>query len=245
MNNEKKRFAILLLVPMCFVLAVVAIVSGLSFSAGSDFRFAIINKDELKKSNEQFSLNDNDISVVRDMVKAYYEGDKNQLRAGIREGSYSEDKKEWGDLEISFLMDVDEMKATYKVTIIHDNKDAYNNRIICASAKYSKYPDAYCRGTDLNSSISANMDDVLPYDGVDELGREFRLDYVNQLNQTQLKITLFSQCDDEGAPDAAMKVAKEFIRSHGMDPEQVPISIDKSACWYEDAEPENADPVLE
>ena len=156
------------------------------------------------------------------------------IMADVRDGSYKETVSQ-GITTATFLVDIDDVKQTYIVTVSwSDGSVELSDAILisCPSESESKYPDSYCKGMydntdDVENRVKYSLYSELPVtiDRFDFASREaiyceIRGDF-DENNQLVLKIIDYSG----GLKDEAI----EKIREMGYNPDDYEIIyFDKS-----------------
>ena len=147
------------------------------------------------------------------------------LEVLVRPSSY-EEKESDAIKKYSFLVDVDALKATYKISFSFAEKQSFYERpdISCPAPELMKYPDTYCR-IGRTSTTSATIGSYLP--------AEFRLGSgelvvvsvgYNDEGKDYLNVRV-SSCGNNEVINSARENTKQWISSHGFDAEQYDIKI--------------------
>jgi hypothetical protein len=241
MNEEaiiKKRIKVFVLIFVAFVLVIVGLSLAIPKLTDENYKIDIVNKQEIKKDSV---VDEKDFKRVqkelRRVLQEYYNTPENEaIEASVRESSYKETNysgKSDSQTEIEFLMDVENNKATYWVYIIHDSNAPYAISLNCANVKESKYPDTFCIGTNDNSSIDANLEDLFPYRKIENGKQIYKA--THPTHSTGILLAVDANCDDETAKNAAVEDFKKIITERGMNTDGVVFSFDESNCKaYED-----------
>ena len=230
-----RRTKLLIFGIVTFVLVVVAGSIAVNFFANMSHA----NVDIVNSANPNGVIDTNDYNRVkaeiRDLARAHYgleDGEK--INATIRESTYEEIGDE-NSKRISFLIDVENTKVTYRVWLDHINKDSYGSiALSCVAPKEAKYPESFCIGTDGHSSIDVTMEGDLPYRKMDDDGEVlYKVDH--PAYEPKLILELYTKCDDKTTQEKYTKEIKEWITAYGIDAEQVSFEFDETACLvYED-----------
>jgi hypothetical protein len=229
MDGGRKRVIIMFLFPASLMALILAIGVCYSTFSNNDVNIKIVNRSKVIEDNNAI-ISAKDFEKISDLAKKTIVKSNKSSVIGIREASYKEVKRSWGATEISFIADMIGSGVSYKVLFEHDSDDVSKMSFVCASTALARNPEAFCEGTNFNSSISANMDSILPYYGEGDFKDKYRLDYISKNDKSKLELAVFTKCNDQAAFDAALGDAKEVIRKYGMDPEQVPITISRDYC---------------
>lgn len=233
-NNDvslKRRYALLALVA-CGVLLIVVASMILSSILAPDYKVDIMNEGSVKKENKEGVVSKKDFDNVKQVVRRvardnYKVNDDERLDVRVRESTYAE-KKAGKTTTVEFIIDVENIKASYAVSLWHDTSEVYHVDLKCTSAADAKYPETFCIGTNFYSSIDSNFKDKLPYRKVVNGVQKYVLRQIN--NQAKLSLGVDAKCDDQNAISAARTEVEEMIASYGLDPKQVPIETDINVC---------------
>lgn len=91
--------------------------------------------------------------IIKDNVK---DADRNIIRdVQIRDGSYTEEEvNNDGVIQAGFIVDIDSIQQTYRVTISWDKNDAsvMDAIIDCPTPDENRFPDSFCQGTYRNTN---------------------------------------------------------------------------------------------
>lgn len=225
---SRKRMIIMFLFCVDLMVAIVALSFVVSRTIDNTKSINIVNKESLVRDNK-VTMSDKAAKKLNSTLSEFI-GDRRIGNVGIREATYEESTTEWESKEISFLADVLETGSTYYVFLTERKDGNTEVSLTCMPARLAKNPADYCVGTEHSSSIDANMDGDLPYSGKGDFEGKYQLDYITASNKAVLELRVFAKCSDQEAFDAALVDAKNVIRDHGMDPEQVPIEVSKDYC---------------
>ena len=117
----------------------------------------------------------------------------------------------------TFLVDVDEYRQTYRVTI-----DQYTVNINCPNINESKYPSSFCigNGAEGDDSTTIVFGDMLPYSGETSEGELFSLQRpssggISYTRSPNLNLYVYACSDFEAAKERARDSVEEYITSLG------------------------------
>ncbi len=233
----RNRTILLIVGAIAFAAIIVAISIVAVTLSGDDSGVEIANEDNVT-SAEESSIESHDYSLIKKQLRtlltdSYSLPENEEIKALIRESTYTESGED-GKKIISFTLDVENVKTTFYIWMSQTSEDASEVSISCAPTNDSKYPETFCIGTEGYSSIDANLSADLPY-RYKENG-ELKFEITHEVYDPKLVLSVQASCDDEEAVETAKAQAKAWIKSYGLDPEQVPIEEDKTSCKaYEDA----------
>lgn len=241
MNEERtdvtRNRAILLAVgAVAFVILIIAISVVVSVLSDDDSGVTFANESNVTKS-EDTSIEKHDYKLIKKQLRAvltnrYNLPENEEINALIRESTYQESGDD-GEKTITFTLDVENVKVTYYVWMIQTSEEASEVSLSCAPAKDSKYPETFCIGTEGHSSIDANMSSQLPYRYIVNGEEKYKISH--EPYEPYLILSIRAKCDDNEAVNVAKNNVREWISSFGLNPDQVPVEIDKTACEaYED-----------
>ncbi len=235
-DTTKNRTILLIVGAVAFVLVIIALSMLISRLSTDDSNVTLVNENNVTQAEES-TVKQKDYSLIkkqlRDLLTSQYNVSENEeIRALIRESTYTENGDE-NEKVISFTLDVENTKTTFYIWMSQTSEDASEVSISCAPVNDSKYPETFCIGTEGYSSIDANLSADLPY-RYKENG-ELKFEITHEVYDPKLVLSVQASCDDEEAVETAKAQAKAWIKSYGLDPEQVPIEEDKTSCKaYED-----------
>ena len=154
-----------------------------------------------------------------------FDDSKSEIIALVRPSSFSKITKD-GITNYSFLVDVDEFKATYQVSFaLVGNKGFYEAPMVdCPTPDLMKYPETYCKG-EKTSTMSVTIGRNLPYyfnlsSGelvTVTLGR-------NEANEEVLNVRV-SACGNETIVAEARDKVNVWIKSLGYEPSDYKLNI--------------------
>ena len=154
-----------------------------------------------------------------------FDEDKQEIIALIRPSSFVREESD-GVTSYSFLMDVDEFKATYSVSFaLMKGKGFYEAPMVdCPAPELMKYADTYCKG-EKTSTMSVTIGRSLPYyfnlesgelvtvtRGVDDAGEEY----------LQARV---SACGNETIVAKTTEAVQKWIKSLGYEPSDYKIKV--------------------
>lgn len=232
----RNRTILLIVGAIAFVAVIIAISIVAITLSSDDSGVKIANEDNVTDA-EDSSIESHDYSLIKKQLRtlltdSYALPENEEIKALIRESTYAESGED-GEKIITFTLDVESVKTTFYVWMSQTSEDASEVSISCAPTNDSKYPETFCIGTEGYSSIDANMSADLPY-RYKENG-ELKFEITHEEYDPRLILSVQASCDDDAAVETAKNKAKEWIKSYGLDPEQVPIEENKSSCKaYED-----------
>lgn len=228
LKKTEDRKKIIILCCIAFVLVIVALSflinnllkgnEGVQISNAQNISGVIDNKD--------YSLVKKELVT---MLKANYKIDNSDVKTSIRESSYKE--TDTGNKKtITFLMDVETVKATYNVWLIHDtsNDGAAGVTFTCADLDVTKYPDTFCIGTEFYSTIDVQLGKKLPHSGY--IDGKYAYEISHEAYDPHLKVGITTLCGDQTAYDKAYAAAMDWIDQQGIDHSIYPITMVKDAC---------------
>ena len=239
MNNgvfNKKQLIIFGLAISVFVLLIVFISLLVMNLTKDNPNVSIVNESTTKKEGV---IDNKDIdfikSQVRDLSKFIYNlDDDTEIVASIRESTYVEKSFGENDKYIELVIDVDTTKASYRAEFEHNAANGKRVIFMCLPSSESKYPEAFCMGSEGHSSIDSTLGDILPYRKMVDGSQLYKLDKRIDGN-VGLLLEVQATCDDDATREKAVSEVKELIRTYGLDPEQVPLGVDETTCHaYED-----------
>ena len=232
----KKQIIILALGVSVFVLLIVFVSLIIMNVTKENPNVSMANEETVKKEGV---IDDQDLDFVktqvRDLSKFLYALDDDQeIEVSVRESTYKEEPYGKDGKYISVVVDVDTTKASYRAEFEHHSAKTKRVVFSCLPASESKYPEAFCYGTEGHSSIDSTLSDMLPYRKIVNGVEYYKVDKDN--TAVRLLIQVQATCDDDAARENAKAEVKKMVGEYGLDPEQVPISIDPTTCKaYEDS----------
>ncbi len=152
-----------------------------------------------------------------------FSDDKDGVIAIVRPSSFTK-TTDMGVTSYSFLMDVDEFRATYQVSFaLMKGKGFYESPMVdCPAPELMKYEGAYCQG-EKTSTLSTTIGRSLPY--------YFNLDTgelvtvmrdVDVGGSDYLKVRV-SSCGDAAIVERATEAVQQWIKSLGYEPSNYKI----------------------
>lgn len=226
-NQNITRRNLVVLALVAFVLLVVALSLAIKYFVDNSSRVAVKNTRDINGL-----IDDNDYQKMKTSLHKLLE-DKYGISkdtvvdATIRESSYN-DRTNGNEGAISFLLDIDSLKLTYNVSIIHSSSSHFDISFGCPKLSASKYPETFCIATDNHSTIDAELDNKLPYRGyIDGIST-----YVirHNVNVPKLTIEIYTLCGDTAARERALKDALTWIDGTGISSEFIPYEAPEKFC---------------
>lgn len=190
--------------------------------------FSKDTKDAIKSSLlEKILLNTEDIVDI----------EKNAL---IREDTFSEN-----DLTTDFIVDIENIKQSYKVSILNDDTNSHGSSITISCLTYEEkdkiiYPDFKCKNF-TNSSINALLPSQIPIlDNVlkekikqrqeiqtnDTVSNVFI--YIEQIDNNNLLASSYA-CSDKEVISQTKSIVDDWIAFHGFNPKDYSVNF-KDSC---------------
>ncbi len=233
---NKKRLVIFGLSISVFILFIVLISLVVMNITKEDPKVSMLNEETLK---DEGVINNKDIDFIKSQVRElskflYGIDDDTEIVTSIRESTYKE--KPYGDdgKYIEVVVDVETTKASYFAEFEHEASKGKRVMFSCLPSNEAKYPEAFCMGSEGHSSIDSTLGDVLPYRKMVNGSQLYKLGKRTD-GIVGLTLEVQATCDDDAAREKAKTEVKELIHSYGLDPEQVPLSVDPNTCKaYED-----------
>ena len=158
--SRTQKIAILFILQALIIIAIVTVVNR-TFSKPKDHIDTVGDTEILKNvPSEEFELyeqalwniiSETDGGASRSVIKD----------AAVRENSYSETENEAGDVQISFVVDIDSIKQSYRIILGWNDDGPITPLIDCLPISEAKYPDSVCHGTYRNSN---DLSLYLPYE---------------------------------------------------------------------------------
>ena len=140
-------------------------------------------EDSLWQNIKEY-VKDVDRSVIRDVQ--------------IRDGSYEEMEVNGdGVIQAKFIVDIDSIQQTYRVTIswANDGSDVMETIIGCPTPDENKYPDSFCQGTYRNTdSLSLYLPHYVYPEGHDDVAPNY---YISGDEDSKTIIIAVSDCNIE------------------------------------------------
>lgn len=153
------------------------------------------------------------------------------LKAIIRENSITYSVDENNNLaNASFLIDLNNPKLTFQVEY---QKNVDFVALLCPPIELAQDQNVFCIGYNGQSTIDANLDKYLPYQGFTPNGTYFSIwhDYDDK-NKPFLN-TYANACDDEESNQEASATIKYWLMQHGIaNPDIIPINLQTSNCTH-------------
>ena len=176
-----------------------AISSYLSSNEIDDFRISLLSFLESYYIDKGSTIDD--IQIRPDSVQSF--------KSTNSYGDYA---------NISFLIDIDSLKQTFRIDYIsdHTKRTSPRTEITCPKVSETKYPDSICKNT-LTPNISASIKSYLPYETRLPSGEKILVKKLTYKSGPQLEIYLYS-CDDKNPPvTAAESLVKTWVETIGDD----------------------------
>lgn len=154
-----------------------------------------------------------------------YDDDRQEIVALIRPSSFSKTEQN-GIKNYSFIMDVDEFKATYLVSFaLMGNKGFYESPMVdCPAPDLMKYPETYCKG-EKTSTASVTVGRSLPYYFNLDSGELITVTLSRtNANEEYLNVRV-SSCGNKTVITEATKSVQNWIKSLGYEPEKYKIIV--------------------
>jgi len=154
-----------------------------------------------------------------------FDDNKTEIKALVRPSSLTIAEKD-GIISYDFLVDIDEFKATYKVSFaLMKGKGFYESPLVeCPTPDQMKYAGVECRG-EKTSTLTVTVGKSLPYYfnlGTGELVTVTRS--IDDAGDDYLQVRV-SSCGDAAVVSAARQGVKEWISSLGYAPDKYKIEI--------------------
>ncbi|MBQ3296996.1 hypothetical protein IJH01_02650 [Candidatus Saccharibacteria bacterium] len=186
----------------------------------------LVNLDQVDSGLSNSEVGDLERFIWESLQRTQgFDNETNEIIALIRPSSFSKVEQD-NITNYSFLIDVDEFKATYQVSFaLMGNKGFYEAPMVdCPTPDLMKYPETYCKG-EKTSTLSVTVGRSLPYyfnlasgelvtvtSGRDEASKEV------------LNIRV-SSCGDEVIKSEARKEVESWIQSLGYEPSDYQFNV--------------------
>lgn len=235
-NVTRNRAILLIVGALAFIAVVVAISIVVITIMDDDSGVTIANESNVTKSDDT-SIKKHDYELIKRQLRSvlkdrYSIPESEEINAIIRESTYKESGED-DEKTITFTIDVENAKVTYYVWMIQTSEDASEVSLSCAPTNDSKWPETFCIGTEGYSSIDANMASQLPHRYVVDGDEKWKL--THEAYDPKLELHVRARCDDNESVNAAKNAAREWVKGFGLNPDQVPVEENKTACQaYED-----------
>jgi|GEM_PF-3517796 len=210
--NGKIRTLINLGVILISVIVIIWVASSMVKSATSPTTtISNYSQTDVELTSEEKEYFD---TALAEILNAHY-ADKfkkySDLTLTIRPDTFSTTQTE-GSQTTTFIVDIDELKLTYDVSIRLPEEDVAV-MITCPSPSLMKYSNTFCIGHDNSSSIDTILGDYLPYTGFLDDERPYTIaKSLTDDNYPALSIYL-SSCESENLDAQAISAAKSWINS--------------------------------
>lgn len=152
MQNLDKKQKIGILV-FCQLVVIVIIVMVINFSFGERNHIETVNEGVLSSvpNSEKELYHDELWNIIKNNVDGL---DKSIINdAVVRDGSYIEtvDENNKNAKQVDFLVDIDSIKQTYKVTLAWSNNGNVTPVVDCPAYSDMKYKETFCKGAYRNT----------------------------------------------------------------------------------------------
>lgn len=154
-----------------------------------------------------------------------FDNDKSEIIALVRPSSFSKVAKD--DItNYSFIVDIDEFKATYQVSFaLVGNKGFYESPMIdCPTPDLMKYPETYCMG-EKTSTMSVTIGRNLPHYFNLDSGELVTITINRTENKEETLNVRVSSCGDQTIMEKAKSEVDAWIESLGYEPSDYKIMI--------------------
>lgn len=182
-------------------------------------------------------LNSEDMSKIETAIKnqlifAYEKSsdELDNLRIVIREDTFTSEQNSSGRITTAnFIVDINSPELTYKITYRPRDNSVH---LTCPSINLVQNPDIFCKGTYDQSTIDANLDQYLPYEGTTASEIDFSISHHGADSTSDPYLTIYaSVCDDETLAAEVETAVKDWIRSKGIpNPDIIPLHFPHSYC---------------
>ena len=162
--SHGQKIVILIVLQVIFIIMIVSIVNSI-ISKPRD-HVATLDDNGILKDIPRAELDLYEQELWKVIEATDNSLDKSIIKdAVVREGSYTEEKREIGDKgeishQVSFIIDIDSIQQSYKVILGWSKNDLTTPIIDCLPVSEAKYPNSFCQGTYRNSNSLALY---LPY----------------------------------------------------------------------------------
>lgn len=154
-----------------------------------------------------------------------FDNDKREIVALVRPSSFVI-TGENGMRNYDFLIDVDEFRATYRVSFaLYGEQGFYEAPIVeCPSPEQMKYPDTECKG-DKTSTLTVTVGRNLPHDFKMPTGESVRVTRsVNEAGEEYLKVRV-NNCSNETMVAKVTEAVQKWIKTLGYEPDNYTIKV--------------------
>ena len=188
-------------------------------------------------SDVSSSLSAKDLLSIESSVKSHLSftydlssDDLDSLSIVIRENTLETKRDDSNSITLAnFIIDLSSPQLTYKVTY-----QPSSNLILltCPTINLVQDSSIFCIGTDNHSTIDANLDQYLPYEGTTANDIDYSISHQSGDSISDPYLTIYaSVCDDEADAIEVETAVKDWIHSKGIpDPDIIPLHFSHSYC---------------
>lgn len=233
-RNEKPKPKIekkFLIIAGCVLLALIFIVIWLlNRSPKLPESIKIINYDSVREFLPNEAEKDLDLSLYYHL-KQYFEvpEEKDSVEVEIRMDTYEKTTNSETNTA-RFIVDIDKFEQTYMVVLGWSDVSSdtlINTTIGCPVQELTKYEGVMCRSEEkVGNSIWA----LLPYKGEISSGEEFVVNQKEYFDGEKYLEVAIDSCGDENILKEALELTKEWVKSKGVNPEELSYETPAHYC---------------
>ena len=228
--NNKTRVTIffVLIVAVVLIPIIVAIVSDITRERPV---LKITNLDAISTRLPSSEWETLEIYIQRYIQEVNNADISKPILAEIRPDSYLEKSNDDSDIEVDFIIDIDELKVTYKVYHAYttDKGKLVGDTIInCPAYSQLKYQEQECEG--MFGSTAKNIELYLPYEGKIKSGEPFYVSYKYYTNGEPYIEVAINSCGDKKILDQALELTKEYLQSNSVNPDDFIFEVPSRFC---------------
>lgn len=211
-NNLSQNQKIVALLLSQFVVVIILIVMVQTFMGEKrhvEIDTTATNNSALPARAEEF-VSENIWQVIKANIPGVDESKIDDVV--IREGTYVEEKNDDGSVRVTFLVDIDSLKQTYRISTgwTKDKKTIREVVVDCPPIDEMKYPETVCHGM-YNDSNSLSL--YFPYSEYSEEAEDDETlapNYLISADEKKKEINIMvSVCDADRFKEEAMKYLEE------------------------------------
>ncbi len=229
--KPKNKKYILIVVGVALLLMIFIVVWLLNRGPKLPESIKIINYDSIREFLPDNAERNLELSLYNHLEQ-YFEvpEEKDSVEVEIRTDTYEKVNNNNKTNTVKFVVDIDSFEQTYM--IVMGWSDAYSDVLLniligCPVQEIIKYERAECRS---EKKVGNFIQAFLPYIGEISSGEEFTVRQREYFNGEKYLEIAINSCGDENILKEALELTKEWVKSKGVNPEELKYEVPSHYC---------------